>query len=262
VAKAMNTKKRFGHCVSLMVLDIDHFKNINDTYGHPVGDEVLSALSSTINKNIRNTDSVARWGGEEFIVLASDTNIVNALILAEKLRTSIEGHHFSKVKKVTVSIGVSEYNGIEDFSSWFNRADGALYWAKAKGRNQVLFDGSYSTNTESQINVISDLFKTKWSKEMNSGSREIDSQHKELLHYANLLVEYFLNKQDKNDVTVLLHDFVDKSKEHFNYEESLLSRIHFKDVMTHKDEHLKLQTKLEEIVNNYLKGNVNLFIFL
>ncbi|MCW8895882.1 diguanylate cyclase [Sulfurimonas sp.] len=123
--------------MSLIILDIDHFKNVNDTYGHNVGDNVLIQVSQTLLKTLRNIDIVCRWGGEEFIILLPTANLGQATLLAEKLRTYIEKLEIDVVKKITSSFGVSQVYEGDDMKTVINRADKALYLAKNSGRNCV-----------------------------------------------------------------------------------------------------------------------------
>ena len=129
--------RRFASPLSLILLDIDHFKSVNDTYGHDVGDDVLKHLTSTIKSNIRQIDIFARWGGEEFLILSPGTNLTEVKIFAEKLRLAIEKTSFPRVNNITASIGLSEFEVNDTFSDLFKRADKALYFAKNNGRNQV-----------------------------------------------------------------------------------------------------------------------------
>lgn len=126
-----------GSPVSFVILDIDHFKLINDSYGHNVGDEVLVNLTKLIQSKIRNTDALVRWGGEEFVILCGDTPIQNAQFLAEKLRMAIESTQLIKQQQVTCSFGVAEMVAGEDPKRLFERADKALYASKEGGRNRV-----------------------------------------------------------------------------------------------------------------------------
>lgn len=123
--------------LSLLLFDVDHFKNINDTYGHGVGDKVLRELTALVNANIRAEDRFARWGGEEFIIVCSSTGLNQAADLAEKLRRIIESATMADSLKVTVSFGVAQIREGESLEVLFDRADKALYAAKAQGRNRV-----------------------------------------------------------------------------------------------------------------------------
>ena len=129
--------KHFKMPLSLVIFDIDHFKKINDTYGHPVGDKVLSEFATVIRKNIRKSEIFVRWGGEEFIILLQNTTLYNATMVAEKLRKAIENHLFPEVGKVTASFGVTSLKNDDTIESFIKRADQALYNAKENGRNRV-----------------------------------------------------------------------------------------------------------------------------
>jgi diguanylate cyclase (GGDEF)-like protein len=129
-----------GSEAGLLLIDIDHFKKINDQFGHDVGDIVLSKLARIISQNIRQTDVVGRWGGEEFILLCPKISEEYLPVFAEKLREIIEQHAFetpAQSLKVTVSIGATSLNAREAFDIAFKRADIALYQAKNHGRNRV-----------------------------------------------------------------------------------------------------------------------------
>ncbi len=128
---------RYGKHLSVLLIDIDHFKSINDQYGHHVGDQVLVELSQRLRSNLRMSDQVARWGGDEFVVVAPYCRANDALMLAEKLRRIVEKQSFPVAGTVTMSIGISELQIDETMDGWFKRADGALYEAKSNGRNMV-----------------------------------------------------------------------------------------------------------------------------
>jgi len=128
----------------LAMLDIDHFKKVNDVYGHLAGDAVLRTVATMIDKTLRNTEFCGRYGGEEFLIVLTQTDIKGALIGAERVRTNIENTLFPDLGsdfKVTVSIGLSEYQIREDIDKIIARADEALYRAKKGGRNRVEFSG-------------------------------------------------------------------------------------------------------------------------
>ena len=122
-------------CMSLIMLDIDLFKQVNDTYGHDVGDKVLVQVSHAILRTLRNVDIVARWGGEEFVMLLPTANLENAKFLAEKIRKEIEDLHIDIAGSITVSLGVTEIKMGDTLENALKRADDALYLAKKSGRN-------------------------------------------------------------------------------------------------------------------------------
>ena len=130
--------KRYGEEVSLIICDIDHFKQVNDTYGHITGDNVLKSVANVMKEHIRETDILARWGGEEFVILLPNTPLQSAISVAEKIRCDIELTTFETVGRITLSCGVSEIKSGDSEESWFKRSDHALYEAKKAGRNRVV----------------------------------------------------------------------------------------------------------------------------
>ncbi|WP_291326311.1 transporter substrate-binding domain-containing protein [Desulfovibrio sp. UCD-KL4C] len=130
---------RYNSPFAVILLDIDHFKKVNDNYGHHAGDTVLVAISSLLSINVRETDVLGRWGGEEFLVICPETSLEGAALLAEKLRTKIEELHFPAMKEnVTASLGVAAYVKGETGEYLVKRADDALYSAKRMSRNLVV----------------------------------------------------------------------------------------------------------------------------
>lgn len=129
--------ERYGRPLSVIMIDVDHFKEINDTYGHDRGDRILIAVAETLKDYIRETDYVARWGGEEFLILAQHTHKDAACQLAERVRRGIEDQTFKGEIQITISLGVAEWQCEEDMEEVMQRADEAMYNAKTKGRNRV-----------------------------------------------------------------------------------------------------------------------------
>jgi len=129
--------KRYGQRLSMIIFDIDHFKKVNDTHGHTVGDKVLRTMAELVRNNIRKVEYLIRWGGEEFMILASEIALDEAVLLAERIKNIIENHRFDEVGKVTISCGVTEFKEGDTIDSFIKRADDALYMAKKKGKNRV-----------------------------------------------------------------------------------------------------------------------------
>jgi diguanylate cyclase (GGDEF)-like protein len=123
--------------LSVILLDLDKFKNINDTFGHNAGDEVLQAVAGQLRPAIRTSDPFGRWGGDEFLVLATNTDGKQAVELAGRLRDTLEKFHFPRVGQVTASFGVSTYQRGDSPETLIRRADMGLYKAKSNGRNRV-----------------------------------------------------------------------------------------------------------------------------
>ncbi len=129
--------QRYGTPLSLLALDADHFKRVNDELGHHAGDAVLREIAQLIGTRIRRSDVLCRWGGEEFLVLVPGTGLRQAAVMAEKIRQAVAAHVVAQVGAVTVSIGVGELLPGETAETWLRRVDAALYDAKQQGRNRV-----------------------------------------------------------------------------------------------------------------------------
>lgn len=141
LTKEIDRVERYSQKLSIFMFDIDHFKSVNDTYGHQAGDAVLQEISSIVQSAIRKTDVFARYGGEEFAVLMPGTTANGARDIAERLRIEIEQYSFAHGSKVTCSFGVAEISDSDNADSFLNKADIALYRAKDNGRNRVeVFD--------------------------------------------------------------------------------------------------------------------------
>ena len=135
----LSKARRHGHPLSAIMTDIDHFKSINDTFGHGAGDAVLVGVASILKQTCRKEDIVTRYGGEEFVVVLPDSPAAAALDCAERIRKAIEENVFPEIdRKVTVSLGVTLFAPTDTEDSFIGRADAALYEAKASGRNRVV----------------------------------------------------------------------------------------------------------------------------
>lgn len=130
--------RRHGTPLALVMVDIDHFKQINDRYGHARGDTVLKSFSALLRHNLRGEDLLSRWGGEEFLILLPHQDVAGGVASAEKLRKATEQGEFAPVEHLTASFGVAAYLPEEEMDAWIARADQALYEAKNSGRNRVV----------------------------------------------------------------------------------------------------------------------------
>jgi diguanylate cyclase (GGDEF)-like protein len=119
----------------LIIFDIDFFKKINDSHGHQTGDEILKSITKIIKNEIRETDLLARFGGDEFLIISPETNIKNGKIIAEKIRESVEDKELHNNIKTTISLGITEYKDKDTIDSLMKRTDNALYQSKSRGRN-------------------------------------------------------------------------------------------------------------------------------
>ena len=143
---------RYGNPLSMIVIDVDHFKKVNDTYGHLAGDKVLHVIGAHLKNSTRTIDFTARFGGEEFVVLLPDTDIGGAKSVAEKIRQAVEQKPFrsgSSRVNITVSCGVASFQQGDGRKAPFERADEALYLAKRNGRNRCCSEVQEKSNTDS-----------------------------------------------------------------------------------------------------------------
>lgn len=136
IEKELERARRHGSHLSIIIFDLDRFKSVNDSYGHFMGDHVLRTVAAIVRANIRSIDYLVRWGGEEFMIIAPESTLDKAALMAERLRQKIEEHRFEMMGNVTSSFGVAEYRQGDDKDSLIVRSDNAMYRAKAV-RNRV-----------------------------------------------------------------------------------------------------------------------------
>jgi diguanylate cyclase (GGDEF)-like protein/hemerythrin-like metal-binding protein len=238
---------RYKQPLSLVLIDVDHFKRINDTYGHQSGDTVLRELVQTIRATIRTADLLFRWGGEEFVVLASATGYRAAERLAEKLRHSIEEHVFPDVGILTISLGVAEHSGAESAEAWFRRLDEALYAAKTNGRNRVAVDRCGNSDEWAAGSGVS-VLRLVWQEAYECGQPTIDGQHRELFDLANALIDAsFKTNAFQAGFECALDRLLAHIVQHFADEEALLAEHRYARLEAHKNAHAKLLARATEL---------------
>ncbi|MEX1197181.1 MAG: GGDEF domain-containing protein [Pseudohongiellaceae bacterium] len=137
LAHAKEHRDRYGTPFTLLMLDLDHFKRINDAFGHTTGDRLLVMFARTVEQRLRATDGLYRFGGEEFMVIAENTALEQAAVLADDIRRLVSETAFPPTEGITLSIGLAELQSDESTDSWLNRTDQALYKAKDAGRNRI-----------------------------------------------------------------------------------------------------------------------------
>jgi diguanylate cyclase (GGDEF)-like protein len=140
--KTISNAERHDHHFALLMIDVDHFKMVNDTFGHQAGDDVLRVLCDLIGASVRSSDHLFRVGGEEFCLLVTLTDEGEAQKLAEKLHRVVRTHHFYRVGEITVSIGITHFREGDSLESIYARADDAMYEAKRRGRNCIVLHES------------------------------------------------------------------------------------------------------------------------
>ncbi len=243
----MSRSERHGHPASLLIADIDHFKRVNDQFGHPAGDRVLRELVACIRSGVRRADTLTRWGGEEFIVLAPDTPLHEAELLAQKLCARIAATPVPGVGQITVSIGVAEYQCGEGFDAWILRADRALYQAKVEGRNRCVSDPATAFDAAGEKLVPPTLVQLVWRDSYRSGDAMVDRQHQQLFRHANRLLEAVMLGAPGEAVLAATQALLDDVLTHFRDEEALHVRIGFPGRESHALEHARLLEKARDL---------------
>ncbi|HWR38460.1 MAG TPA: diguanylate cyclase [Patescibacteria group bacterium] len=247
VTNLMAQTDRYGEPVSMILFDLDRFKRVNDTWGHPVGDAVLQQTALVVKDLIRSADLFFRFGGEEFLVLMPQTGEAGAVHVAEKIRVALEAVQHPLAGQVTVSLGVAVRNREESFDEWYKRTDAALYQAKSCGRNQTV----YSVPTE----MLLESEQLTWRSEWASGHREIDAQHQELLSRADAFFHVLLLPDAKPEkIQALLKTTLEKIASHFFFEENVLVEIGYPNADKHKLLHWQLLSQAVKLKKDYLTG--------
>ena len=241
ILSELERSDRLGYDISLILFDLDHFKKVNDTYGHDAGDRVLINTVSKAKGIIRKSDFFVRWGGEEFLVVMPGINLNNATRVAEKLRIAIAGIDHTDVGTVTMSAGIAQRLQFEFWGSWFKRADKALYEAKDKGRNRL----SISMDLEPIKRESSNL---QWKNEWYSGNSKIDMQHRMLMEDANKMIEIF--KVAPENFSIVYDQFINSLAVHFRYEEGILNRVGYPFLDEHKKIHSHIISSIKRTKEN------------
>ena len=261
----MDRLKRYDHPLCLMVFDIDFFKKINDCYGHNAGDQVLAELAATIRTSLRTSDSLTRWGGEEFVVLCPNTTLSTASLLAERLRNKIAGVSFPEVEQVTVSVGVAECVSGKSWEQWFKRADEALYRAKTGGRNQVQIAPEAKEHAGSGENVAANFVQLVWRESYECGNEVIDREHRGLFDDTNELLAAMLSGRPADEVTTFVDNLARDVIENFKDEEAILAAAGYPGVSGHAAMHRELVNGVVALVGRFHAGTLGLgelFAFL
>ncbi len=244
--------------LSLAILDLDRFKRINDSWGHPVGDEVLQQTARLMQETVRRSDVVVRFGGEEFLVLMPQTPLDAAVIVAEKIRAAVEAAEHPKAGKITASLGVSAHTRGESFKRWYRRADEGLYKAKESGRNRVMAIRDSEENALPAIGM-------EWRSDWDTGHAEIDRQHRDLIAAANSLIRITLSSPGRERLATQFNQLIVHILAHFQYEERMLAMTGYPDTGTHERIHRELANKAAHLQSIFNRGEVTgtaLFSFM
>lgn len=252
-AMEMSLARRRKGPVSLLLLDLDHFKAVNDDFGHACGDEVLVQTAQAIRRHIRASDALVRWGGEEFIVLAPATRLDGALGLAEKVRAEVEAQTFPMPRTLTVSIGVAEFQPGMDLETWVRCADEALYRAKAEGRNRVVAGEGQVAEGEAPS-----ILEIVWDEALDSGEPTIDGQHQRLFALANSLFGALATHQPASEISLRMRKLAAHTAQHFQDEELLLRKAGYAGLSLHAKAHAELLIRMRHLQGEAEQGRLSI----
>lgn len=252
VSVEMARTDRYASPLSIVLFDLDHFKHVNDTYGHAVGDQVLANVAHTVSPIVREPDVLARWGGEEFVVLMPQTSLPSAFLMAERLRMELERLAHPIAGQVTASFGVAQRLERESFDNWYNQADQALYAAKERGRNRTVS----APPPQSMLHV-----SLQWQAEWESGHEQIDAQHRSIFAISDQIAAAIRSSVSPADIMPLLAQLSETILAHLPVEEQLQERIGFPDYELHALEHRRLVDKMAVLERNCLSGDLPLVAF-
>lgn len=245
-AAELARSKRHRQPLAAVLFDIDHFKNVNDTHGHLAGDAVLRELASLTRSILRASDSLVRWGGEEFLVLMPHTTHAAAAVAAENLRRLVAAHAFPSVGRLTISLGVAEALPGEDMDRFFARVDAALYRAKDSGRDRVVTDptgasDAWSSSGDAVVELV-------WHDSYACGEPTIDAEHEELFRLANRLIAASLRQAtDRPAFLEALDRLIDHVARHFADEERILAARGYAKLAQHGTAHRRLVARALEL---------------
>jgi len=243
--------QRYRHPVSLVFFDLDHFKQVNDTYGHAVGDRVLVQVVAAARTACRATDAIARWGGEEFVVLTPNTALEGASALAERLRQAIASLRIPPLESVSASLGVADCGPSDTLETWLGRADEAAYRAKRGGRNRVEVAAPADGGPGGADRVAASFVQMVWHAAYDSGNPTIDAQHQALFRHANALLVAVLDSRPADEVNAAIDALVDEVVRHFDDEERILRGTRFPGVDEHAEIHAGLVAQAVEHVQAF-----------
>lgn len=244
IAEVMARSHRYEEPLSMAILDLDRFKQVNDTWGHPVVDAVLKETAALAQAAIRVTDYLVRLGGEEFIILMPQTTIGNAQLAAEKIRRTLEAHVHPVAGQVTASFGVAEYLKTESFEHWYKRVDGALYRAKDNGRNCVV-----AAKAEEKLPIA--FVQLEWQSEWESGDAGIDEEHRQVLKLGNRLIYLLLAGEARETIDRQVDLLLTHIEKHFFNEVCALKAVAFPEVKMHEKSHQTLLKKALKLKAEY-----------
>lgn len=250
--KVLSSKSMRTHePIAIMLLDLDHFKRVNDTYGHKQGDLVLKQIAEVLQANSRNSDIVCRWGGEEFCIVCPDTTLEKANVIAEKIRCGVQRTDFNLRREITTSIGVTVWEIEDTEDTCFRRLDNSLYLAKLTGRNKVV------SNEELLISECDFPVSVSWGPFFKSGNAQIDMEHRALINISNEIIANCFIPDNHRYTLELFLKLASDTQTHFENEEAILERYNYPKLEEHRRTHTHLLSQTQLMYSLLKDGDLN-----
>jgi diguanylate cyclase (GGDEF)-like protein/hemerythrin-like metal-binding protein len=274
---AIASGKRKNLYGALMFLDLDNFKPLNDTHGHGAGDLLLVEVATRLKSCVRETDTVARFGGDEFVVMLNELGsnraeaTSQARIVAEKIHSSLAepywlsqgGNQINKLSiehHCTTSVGVVVFHNhegsLDDILNW---ADSAMYQAKEEGRNLIRFHTPQHSSDANWGDQAGTILRLNWHVSYECGEPAIDNAHRKLFELANILIEFmFTRKESTPRFTAALENLLAHVRHHFADEEAILARHQYVNLEKHALDHKKILEHALQLREAALSGRVSI----
>lgn len=250
--REMERASREGRSVSLLMLDLDHFKDVNDRFGHAAGDGILKTFSETAREIIRPGDMFGRWGGEEFVAILPSTDGAEAMRIAEAIRVATGVRSHADGVHVTVSVGLAVLRTSDGWREWLGRADAALYAAKEGGRDQVRGEDAVPSGAGRDLPFL----RLVWRPEFECGDPRVDAPHRRLFERVNDVILSADDRRDAAEIAGSLPPLLEALREHFVDEVALLREIGYVGADAHEREHEALIDDARDMIRRHADGTV------
>jgi diguanylate cyclase (GGDEF)-like protein/hemerythrin-like metal-binding protein len=249
--------QRYEQGLALIMFDIDHFKAINDLYGHQAGDSVLVGISRLMSEHLRESDGIGRWGGEEFLILAPCADPAEALQIAEKLRAIVAAQEFPEVGTATASFGVTFLLQDDTLDQMVKRADMALYRAKESGRNRVVA-ALKNDHTAGLPTLRTPILRLNWNESFAFGVADLDREHRQLIDSANAVIQSIENEEPKESILLQMTQLLAEFGDHCQHEENDMAADNYPGRVEHMAAHKMLLGQGGQMIANWDIGEATL----
>lgn len=253
---------RYNEPMVLLMMDIDYFKNINDTYGHSIGDEALRQITAICSSKLRSFDIFGRIGGEEFSILLIKTDAVIGHQIAERLRRSVENHILTTDKgvvRLTISIGGVAFSKNEHSLDYrLNQSDEALYRAKSTGRNRIVLVDTLTERDMQEKALHTGFIRLEWNKAYECGNKQIDEQHRNLFDRSNKLLTAMIDRQETAICQQYIEELICDVSDHFKAEEQIIEQSAYPNVEEHRHIHQTLTDTALAMAKRHKEGQLEI----